>query len=709
MKLFLQKIKLIGLLIIIVGEKYAQTTGKDYGFNYEFNDEKSSKHFFWTSPTFNTKRLNNFLYLSHTKKDETYFINDFAYINYQKTFTISSSFNIVTGKSQSSYGIVFGSGGGLENAYVFAISENGYYTFFKYEKDKVTDLKAWTLCSNINMDKQPNVIDIKGELGNYNFYINGKLIYTHKALPFYGFEFGYYISDETAILSDYLRVNQTQTEKINVIADAANFGKKINLGKNINTTENDEFCPVITSDERTLYLSRKKTSEFINTDNDDDIWFAEFNTKDSTWNKLKNIGKPLNNSANNFVQSVSHDNNSLITGNKYNDKGEYNGVGYSISTRTKNGWSIPKDIVIANYYNKNRYNEISLSPNGKVMLLSIERDETLGAKDLYVSFLQNDGTWDEPKNIGKTINTFADEVSPFIASDGITIYFSSAGHAGFGNNDIFMAKRLDNTWQKWSTPKNLGNKINTSNWDAYYTIPASGKNAYIVSNIEGSSDVYMLKQPESAKPDPVVLIKGIVFNSETKLPLDAIIQYSELGSNEILGHVKSNPETGAFMLSLPKGKKYSIIAEKQHFISVHDNTDLLNLKIYEEKEIDLFLTPIKTGQTVVINNLFFEGEKTNILPESFSELNRIYGILKFNEKLKIVISGHTSKNESGLEWNKTLSTNRALAVKKYLVDKGILESRITCIGYGYSKPLYSSTNQAIIVKNRRVEFEIVEH
>lgn len=87
MKPFLQKIKLIGLLISIVGKHYAQTTGKDYGFNYEFNDEKSSKHFFWTSPTFNTKRLNNFLYLSHTKKDETYFINDFAYINYQKPFT----------------------------------------------------------------------------------------------------------------------------------------------------------------------------------------------------------------------------------------------------------------------------------------------------------------------------------------------------------------------------------------------------------------------------------------------------------------------------------------------------------------------------------------------------------------------------------------------------------------------------------------------
>ncbi len=708
MQFKLQKLKLIAILIFISTKQFAQTNGKDFGFNYEFNDEKSSKHFIWKSPTFNTKWQNGFLYLEHTKKGESYFISDFTNINYKKAFTITASFKIVTTKPQSYYGIIFGSKG-IKDGYIFAISENGYYTFFKYENNKVIDIKAWTISDNINLGKKVNIIDIKCEDGNYNFYVNNKLTYTHKALPFYNFEFGYYISGDISILSDYLRVYQKQPDKINYITSSNNFGKKTNLGLNINTTENDEFCPVISSDEKTLYFSRKKSSIFKNNKDDDDIWFAEFNNKDSVWGKAKNIGKPLNNVSNNFVQSVSNDNNSLITGNKYNDKGEFSGVGYSISQRTKSGWSIPKDIVIKNYYNKNEYNEICVSPNGKVMLLAIERDDTHGAKDLYVSFLHDEGTWTEPKNISNILNTFTDEVSPFIAADGVTVYFSSAGHPGLGSNDIFMTKRLDESWLKWSTPKNLGAKINTADWDAYYTIPASGKNAYVVSSNDGNSDLFMFKQPESAKPEPVILVKGTVFNSETKLPMEATIQYSELGSNEVLGHLKSNPETGAFVLTLPKGKKYSIIADKVHFISVHNNTDVINLNIYQEKEVDLFLTPVKSGQKVTINNLFFEAEKAIILPDSYSELNRIYAILKYNEKIKIIINGHTSLNQSTTEWNKTLSTNRALAVKKYLVEKGIADGRITCFGHGFSQPISKITDKASVEKNRRVEFEIVEN
>ncbi len=680
--------------------------GADYGFNCQFNANEPFIRFKWDGETFKTKQVNGNLELSYTE-DRSIFISDWSDINWQKPFNIKTAFKQESGASDRSYGILFGATG-IDNAYVFKISDNGMYTFFKYEKDKYVEIKAWTTAAHILTDKKTNVVELKSEKNVYNFYVNGILTYTHAALPFYGLVHGYLVSGPVTVASDYYSISQKQTDKINLIDNCNNFGQKVKLGAGVNSDQ-DELCPVISYDERTLYVARKKASYYENNDYDDDIWYSNFNVKDSTWGALKNIGKPLNNKTNNFVQYVSPDNNSLIVGNHYNSQGEYKGVGYSISHRNSNGWSMPKDIVIKNYYNKSNYNEICLSPNGKVMLLTAQRDETQGFKDIYVSFLHSDSTWSEPKSTGNVINTFANETSPFIGSDGLTLYFSSAGHPGFGGNDIFMTKRLDETWTNWSTPKNLGPKINSKKWDAYYSLPASGKTAYLVQEDGTNNNVYTIKQPESARPDPIILVKGKVFNSETKEHMQANISYSELGKKTILGHVNSDPKTGEFMLALPRGKKYSFTANKQHFLAVHENIDLVDLKAYGEKEIDLFLTPIKKGEKLVLNNLFFTANTADILPESHDELDKIVEILKLNRNLKIEVSGHTSKNNSKPEWNMNLSQNRANSVKKYFVDAGIPETRINAVGYGNTKPRIAGMDEATLAKNRRVELEILEN
>lgn len=694
------------LFITINLSLFAQTQARDYGFNYDFSNKVLAKSFLFTGETFKTKIENGLLYLTHTKDDEEFYIFEVSYINWKKDFTIATTFKLVSGKDNNGYGIAFGAKN-TSNTFVFEISDNGYYCFFKIIDDKITDIKKWTETPNIIQKGKTNIVEIKKEGINYNFYINKKLTYSYKAEPFFDFNYGYYINGKNVVVSDYFVVSQKQTNPLVTITNPHKFGERKNLGKNINTS-GDEIAPIISADEKTLYFERSSYAGNKGGINDGDIWYSKFNVKDSTWGTALNTGFPLNNKDNNFVQHVSHDNNTLIVGNKYTRLGEYLAPGYSISHKTRTGWSIPKGLVIKNYYNLNQYNEICLSPNGKVMLLAIQRYNTEGVKDIYVSFMQTDSTWSEPKNIGKTINTFADEVGPFIASDGVTMYFSSAGHPGFGSNDIFMTKRLDDTWMNWSSPKNLGPKINSSGWDAYYTIPASGKNAYIVSEVNGNSDLYILKQPESAKPNPVFLLSGIVINSITKKPMEASIHYSELGSEKILGHSKSDPLTGKFTISLPKGKKYCIIADKENYYSVHENTDVINLKNYKEHEIDLYLTPIKKGQTIIINNLFFNSSSAQILPESYAELNKLVNVLKNNPRIKIQINGHTSKNNSGQKWNLDFSTNRALAVKKYLVSKGISENRIIHKGFGFDKPIYKQTDEEHLAKNRRVEFTITD-
>lgn len=693
-------------MVTIVGINSFAQLGANYGFKCSFNEGEPFTHFAWEDPKFKTKQVNGHMELSYTE-DGSIFISDWADINWKKPFTIKTSFKKQTGAHDRSFGILFGATG-IDNAYVFKISDNGMFTFYKYEKDKYVELKAWTSSDKIMQSGKTNTVELKSDKGVYNFYVNGALTYTHAALPFYGLVHGYLVSGPVKVATDFYEIYQKQDNKLNLVESSNKFGEKVRLGPNVNS-EQDELCPIISFDERTLYVARKKASYYENNDYDDDIWFSKLNKKDSTWGPMTNIGKPLNNKSNNFVQYVSPDNNLLVVGNHYNAQGEYSGLGYSTTHRTALGWSMPKPIKIKNYYNKGNYNELCLSPSGRVMLLTSYRDDTEGFKDIYVCFLNSDSTWSEPKNIGQVVNTFANETGPFIAADGVTMYFSSAGHPGYGGNDIFMTRRLDESWTKWSTPKNLGPKINSSKWEAYYTIPASGKTAYMVLSEGGNNNVYTFKQPESARPDPVVLIKGVVFNSETKQPMAANIGYSILGSKGTLGHVNSDPKTGEFVLALPRGKKYSITANKQHFISVHENLDAIDLKFYQEKELDLFLTPIKKGEKVVLNNLFFKANTADILEESHEELDKIVELLKSNRTLKIEVSGHTSKNNSKPEWNMNLSQNRANAVKNYFVEKGIDEKRINAIGYGNTKPIILGMDEATLAKNRRVELEILEN
>jgi OmpA-OmpF porin, OOP family len=679
----------------------------DYGFNNQFNaGGENSDDFVWNDGKFITKYVNGFLELKYTE-DQSIFISEWADINWKKPFTIKTALKLESGDETKAHGILFG-GSGIDNCYVFTISGNGMYTFYKYEKDVYKEIKAWTESPAILTGKRTNVIELKSENNVLNFFVNGTLTYTHQTMPFYGFVHGYLIMGPTVVHSDYYEISQKQTEKLNLIDNPGSFGQKVKLSANINSEQN-ELCPVISYDERTLYVARVKASHYENSEYDDDIWYSELNVKDSTWGPLKNIGKPLNNKSNNFAQYVSPDNNTLIVGNHYNSAGQYSGPGYSYSHRTEHGWSLPKPMAIKNYYNKSSYTEVSLAPNGKVMIVSAWRDETQGFKDFYVSFLNADSSWSEPKNIGNVVNTYADEMSPFIAADGVTMYFATPGHPGYGGNDLFVTRRLDNTWTNWSKPKNLGPKINSKKGEAYYVMPASGKTAYMVERDGNNDNIYAIKQAESARPEPVVLVKGVVYNSETKLPMAANINYSELGSKQITGHVTSDPKTGAFMLALPKGKKYSLTAIKQHFLAVHESVDLVDLKAFKEQEINLYLTPIKKGEKVVLNNLFFKANTADILPESHDELDKIVELLKVNRNLKVEVSGHTSKNNSKPEWNLNLSTNRANAVKAYFVEKGINEARIIAIGYGNTKPILLGMDEATLAKNRRVELEILEN
>ncbi|MCU0444687.1 MAG: OmpA family protein [Microscillaceae bacterium] len=514
---------------------------------------------------------------------------------------------------------------------------------------------------------------------------------------------------------DYQKATKFDPEiRWNVINQVKGMPLKLirtNLGMNVNT-KYVEVAPVISPDGKTLYFTvdgHPQNIGFTSRKEDQDIWYCSLQP-DGNWSKAKNIGKPLNNIVPNNILAVLPDNNTLLVSQTYDYRGDYAGQqGLSLTYRTEDGWSIPQTLKIRNYYSRSKYYSYCMSSNQKVILMGIQRDDSKGENDIYASFLQTDNTWSEPLNLGETINTIKDDGTPFLASDGVTLFFSSYGYEGYGSGDIFMSRRLDESWTNWSKPENLGPAINTSGWDAYFTIPASGKYAYLVSEgIEGSNDIFKVELPSPLKPQAVTLIAGKVYDAKTKQPIGTEIIFNDLKTGNNVGIARSNPLDGNYQIVLPAGKNYEFLAQKKGFYPISANLDLSQLNAYQEIKRDLALSPLEQGQSIRLNNLFFDFDKYELRSESKGELRRLWALLNENPSLSIQVEGHTDSVGDDPK-NQLLSENRASAVRDYLIQNGISESRITTKGYGETNPIASNDTEQGKQLNRRVEFKVLKN
>ena len=288
---------------------------------------------------------------------------------------------------------------------------------------------------------------------------------------------------------------------INNISYSTPPGKPENLGPNINSSFS-ERNPIINPNGKTLYFARKFHPDNKGDADHDDIWVAHLQPN-GMWSPAKNIGEPLNNKEHNFVFGISLDGEKIYLGNDYKRN---NKDGVSVS-ENKGTWQFPSPLNIQDHYNQSAFVGYTISVNEDVLLMAVQRTEGLGDRDIYVSFKRGNN-WTTPKNLGNIINTPGMESNIFLAADTKTIYFASSGHAGYGGLDMFIARRLDDSWTNWTTPANLGSAINTPGNDFHYTIPAAGDYAYFSSDFNslGQSDIFRIRLPKEARPEPVRVI-----------------------------------------------------------------------------------------------------------------------------------------------------------------------------------------------------------
>jgi len=500
-----------------------------------------------------------------------------------------------------------------------------------------------------------------------------------------------------------IEVKINDSKRINPNVGTERLTEKIN-------SPYDEVNPIISPDGKRLYFGRQFDPNNIGGKKDaEDIWFSDWDEKAGEWGIAKNLGSPINNDKPNFMCSITPDGKNVLLGNIYKmDKKNTMEEGVSMVTITPEGWSKPRALKINSYVNEYKKASYYLCQNRKVMLMAIRAEEALGGdgSDLYVSFLQEDSSWSKPVHTGKTLNSVGNESAPFLAADDKTLFFSSDGFSGYGSDDIYMSRRLDDSWTKWSKPTNLGKNINTGQSDIFFTLPANGDFAYFSSSgkqSNGQLDLYRLRIPDLFKPLPVIEISGRVLDKFSKKPVRAKIVYENLTQNKALGINDSDPATGNYKIAVPIGAKYGYLAQSDGYMSVNQSIDATDLQEAQTITQDLYLIPIKRGTQIALNNIFFEYNKSDLGKESFAELNRLVDMMTKNPKMKIAIGGHTDSKGSD-EYNIKLSSERAEAVKSYLAKKGISGERMKIKTLGKADPL--TTNEEAndgASLNRRVD------
>ncbi len=478
--------------------------------------------------------------------------------------------------------------------------------------------------------------------------------------------------------------------------------KKVNLGPDVNS-EYSELSPIISPDGKLLFFTMGIGNPANMGDAHLQDCYVSKRIPNAGWSQPINLGAPINSTGNDAISGVSPDGSVLFIKNF-----EHNRVsGLCFARHNRNEWKIDS-ITIDNYSNSNPLSSQCISADFRYIIFSAERQDGYGALDLYVSRVIDPATnhYGAPENLGPVVNSTKDEFAPFLAADGQSLYFSSKGLGGYGDADVFVSKRLDDSWVNWTAPKNLGPELNTTGMDAYYSIPASGDVAYYSSaNGANHMDLYIVQLDKDIRPDPVILVTGRVTNKHHQ-SLEANVACTPMGSDSETVSTVTNVLNGHFAVVLPSGRNYGLRVESPNYLPFSDNLNLNDASLYKEISLTIELDSLQAGNSFVLKNIFFDLDQASLRPDSKYELDKLVGLLRHNLTLTAKIEGYTDTLGTAAH-NTQLSLARAEAVVQYLVKAGINNDRLSAVGMGEQDPIAPNSTDEGRQLNRRVVFRVV--
>jgi len=468
-----------------------------------------------------------------------------------------------------------------------------------------------------------------------------------------------------------------------------------NLGDAINTKESEYFPSIPIENDKLVFTRRLRGM------NED---FFGSMKQDGKWITAQPLPGNINTPQNEGAQNISQDATVLVfTG--CNRQDGYGGCDLYISYHTRNGWS--EAINLGNKINSEGWDsQPSLSPDKRSLYFASRRPGGYGGSDIYVSHLGTNGRWSDPENLGPEINTSGDEFSPFIHADNQTLYFTSNGLPGYGDEDLFVTRKGADG--KWGTPQNLGYPINTIDEEGTIFVAADGKTAYYSSDrsdSRGGLDIYSFELREGVRPFKTLWVKGKVYDQKTNAGLPSAVELIDLATQQTLSKVQTD-ETGNYLITLPTGKDYAFNVNRRGYLFYSDNYSLKNKAADSTYEKNIPLQPIEANASIVLRNIFFDVNKYEVKPESQVELDKVVQLLQDNPTVKVQLEGHTDNVGTAAD-NLKLSENRAKAAVAYISSKGIDPKRLTSKGFGATKPIADNKTEEGRAQNRRTELKVI--
>jgi len=638
-----------------------------------------------------------------------------------------------------------------------------------------------------------------------------------------------------------------------------------------------ESAPLVTPDNQRLYFSISNHPENNGgRENSQDIWYSD-KKPDGTWGKAVHMDSPFNKRQFNQVLTILDDGNTLFIrgGNRRKEKG------FSIVTRDDKGWNNPEELPIEGYeeMSNGRFSGAVISQDRSAIVIYMNERSGKNYSDLYISKRKSDGTYSRPIMI-KSLSTYKDEFGPYLTEDDKVMYYASNREGSIGDVDVWRVRRLDDSWLKWSEPENIGPPINTDGFDSYFSVDATGNNAFTTRtyvSADGSNmniyglvpkakitvkgkildketqkplSLYLTAQAEESKPinlevksdgkysfttynnkpfsfiaakigyeqldesldlseimsDTVIqkdflltpvkakvrlsgfitdsktlnpvnarvyvlkdnfkdsartafqnggygmelngagkyeikvlsddydniikkfsvevpegtyefevrkdyemvrtirpyIVSGVVLDEKTKEPLIAELSFEM--EDSIINEISSNAD-GTFQVKIPSAGDLIIRGKKVNYLNLESELNISDNQDFLEYSTTLEMAPIEVGKTVIIDNIYFNFDKTTLKESSFPELDRLTDLMKQNPGIKIEIIGHTD-NKGSDEYNLQLSEGRAQSVMQYLLEQDISQDRMTAKGLGETQPISSNDTETGRAENRRVEFTI---
>ncbi|MEY3619831.1 MAG: hypothetical protein RLZZ391_197 [Bacteroidota bacterium] len=467
-----------------------------------------------------------------------------------------------------------------------------------------------------------------------------------------------------------------------------------NMGDSINSAASEYFPTVSIQDSLFLFMRRLNLSR-------EDIYSSNMGI--GGFSAAQPLSDTLNFAAKKGSMSLSADLQTLYYAADYAEQGYGRYDLYKVQ-RTPWGWSKPKNLgqrINSDYWDS----APSIAPDGNSIYFASNRPEGYGGIDIYVAYKNEKGYWEDAINLGPTINTKGDDQTPFIHADNQSLYFSSNGHPGFGGADFYVArKKIDGSW---TTPLNLGYPINTYDNEGSIAVASNGVSAYIASDradSRGELDIYKITLAENTRAHKTWYIKGEIIDAKSKKTIAAEVNIVDPASGYPLLEMQVD-SMGKFLLALPYFDSLGLkIMSKDHDY-ITSILPIDSVKAMAGKTFNFALTPIDKVFTKIFNQVYFESSSAKLQSISRVELDALVTYLTNNLQATILIEGHTDNTGSVVQ-NNLLSLQRAESIMQYLVSKGVAGNRIQARGLGSSMPIADNTSAAGRAKNRRTSFTI---